>query len=516
VSSTTAARAGGPDPARPAGEPGPGRPDGGRDGVPPPQQSFASGARILTIGIASTGIFTFLYLAIASNVLSPPAYSRISLCWAIMFVILSVIYRPIEQLLSRTIADRRARGLHGHLLRVPAAIQFGFAVLFLIVALVLRDQIQHGMFDGSATLYWILVIGVLAYAGSYFARGWLAGHQRFALYGGLVFFESTSRFLFPLAVAVGIGTGQGAVGLGMAVAPFASLSVMPFAFRRIRGHVPGSHPTIGGPRRARPSDADAVVAVVAADAAGAGEGPVQAQLDESGAGLTMRHGAGFAVSVLGIMFSEQMLMNAGVLIVAAKVGGGNLTTGIVGFVFNVMLIVRAPLQLFQAIQTSILPHLAGLEANESADEFHQAIRTTILVIAAFGAAVAVGLLAIGPPVMTAVLGSKGFTYGRLGLAAVGLGMGLHLVSGTLNQAALARGRAAAAAVAWLISAGLFVAWVSTGGGTQNAEVARVEVGYLGATAVLTVLLWLLYRRGPATLHSPRGGADALVRGGRIA
>ena len=68
-------------------------------------------------------------------------------------------------------------------------------MLFLIVALALRDQIQQGMFDGSAALYWILVIGVLAYAGSYFARGWLAGHQRFALYGGLVFLESTSRFL---------------------------------------------------------------------------------------------------------------------------------------------------------------------------------------------------------------------------------------------------------------------------------------------------------------------------------
>ena len=31
-----------------------------------------------------------------------------------------------------------------------------------------------------------------------------------------------------------------------------------------------------------------------------------------------------------------------------------------------MLIVRAPLQLFQAIQTSILPHLAGLEAQAKA------------------------------------------------------------------------------------------------------------------------------------------------------
>src|SRR5690349_16064435 len=103
--------------------------------VAPSNQSFAAGARILSIGIASTGIFTFLYLATASHVLDPASYSRISLCWAIMFVILSVIYRPIEQLLSRMIADRRARGLHGHPLRIPAAIQFGFACVFLVVAL---------------------------------------------------------------------------------------------------------------------------------------------------------------------------------------------------------------------------------------------------------------------------------------------------------------------------------------------------------------------------------------------
>ena len=168
------------------------------------QPSYASGARVLSIGIASTGIFTFLYLALASRSLDPSSYSRISLCWAIMFVILSVIYRPIEQLLSRTIADRRARGLHGHPLRIPALIQFSFATLFLIVALAMRSEIEQGIFDGSSALYWILVIGVLAYAASYFARGWLAGHQRFALYGGLVFLESTSRFMFALAVAVGL------------------------------------------------------------------------------------------------------------------------------------------------------------------------------------------------------------------------------------------------------------------------------------------------------------------------
>ena len=132
-------------PPRP--EPGPGHVNGGDPSAKQP--SYASGARVLSIGIASTGIFTFLYLATASHALDPASYSRISLCWAIMFVILSVIYRPIEQLLSRTIADRRARGLHGHSLRIPALIQFSFAILFLIVALAMRTEIEQGIFDGS-------------------------------------------------------------------------------------------------------------------------------------------------------------------------------------------------------------------------------------------------------------------------------------------------------------------------------------------------------------------------------
>jgi O-antigen/teichoic acid export membrane protein len=468
-------------PPPPASGPPPSEPEAGGS----ERTSFVSGARVLSIGIASTGIFTFAYLAVASHVLDPSSYSRISLLWAIMFVILSVIYRPIEQLLSRTIADRRARGHAQHSLRVPAAIQFGFAALFLIAALSLRHQIERGMFDGSGALYWILVIGVLAYAASYFARGWLAGHQRFALYGALVFLESTSRFLFALAVAVGIGSGQGAVGLGMAVAPFASLCVIPFAFAHIRLRGPSGVP--------------------AADAAG--EGPVSAQLEEASANLSLRHGAGFAVAVVGIMLSEQALMNGGVLIVAASAGGGSLTGGLTGFVFNVMLIVRAPLQLFQAIQTSILPHLAGLEAREDAAEFHRAIRVTILAIAAFGLAVALGLLIVGPPVMTAFLGDKGFPYDRYGLALVGLGMGLHLSAGTLNQAALARGRAAWAAAAWLVAAAVFVIFVALP--TITSEVTRVEVGYFGATAVVCGLLMLVYRRGPGT-PAPAAAASAIA------
>ncbi|QEC48643.1 hypothetical protein FSW04_14385 [Baekduia soli] len=410
-------------------------------------RSFGSGARILSIGIAATGLFTFAYFSVARHVLEDDAYGRVSTLWAVLFVVMSVIYRPVEQLLSRTIADRRARGsAGGHPLRVPALIQLAFAATFLVVALALRGPIQDGLFDGESSLYWVLVGAALAYAASYFARGYFAGHQWFGLYGGLVLFESLSRFAFPVAVAVGISTGETAVALGIVAAPLASLCVIPWALGR---HEAGAAAAQDVPR----------------------------------ARGDMRQGAGFAGSVALIQLGEQTLLNAAVLLVP--------DSGKAGVVFSALLIARAPLQLFQAVQTSLLPHLAGLEATEGHAAFARAIRQTILVIVAFAGAVAVGLLAIGPWVMD-VLFPSDQGYGRLGLAVIAVGMGLHLAAGTLNQAALARGRAHQAAAAWIVAALAFVVWMVLP--IVGDELARAEVGYAGGAGLLCALLWTLYRR----------------------
>jgi O-antigen/teichoic acid export membrane protein len=413
-------------------------------GAPQPD-AYARGARILSVGIASTGVFTFAYFAVASHVLDADAYGAVSLLWAVLFVVISVIYRPVEQLLSRTIADRRARGHHGgHPLRIPLLVQAGFALAFLVVALALREPLED-VFD-SATLYWIFVGATLAYAASYFARGYLAGHQWFGLYGGLVLFESLSRFCFPVAVAVGIASGQSAVAFGILAAPVASLLVVPWALAR--------HSAAG-----------------------------EATVDERA--LTLRAGAGFALSVAAIQLAEQALLNAAVLTVSATA-----TTALAGVVFNALLITRAPLQLFQSIQTSLLPHLSGLEATEGHEAFARAIRITVLAIIGFAGVVALGLLAIGPWAMDVLFG-QGYDYGRVGLAVIALGMGFHLCAGTLNQAALARGHARGAATMWLVAAAAFIVWMVLP--VIDDELVRAEVGYAGAAALLCALLGSLYR-----------------------
>ena len=138
------------------------------------------------------------------------------------------------------------------------------------------------------------------------------------------------------------------------------------------------------------------------------------------------------------MFSEQTFLNAGPIIIRSLQGATE-----AGFIFNVLMLARAPLQLFQSISTSILPHLTRLHTSDEPDsgerEFGHTVRMVLLGVAAFTALVTVVVLIAGPKCMQIAFGKK-FTYDRLGLLLVTFGMGLYLSSVTLNQACVAMGQ----------------------------------------------------------------------------
>jgi O-antigen/teichoic acid export membrane protein len=437
--------------------------------------TYGRGAAILSVGIGVTGLVTYAYFALASHTLSEHDYGGITLLWSAVFITVSVLYRPVEQLLSRTIADRDARGREGREhLRVAATIQLSLGAAFAAAALALRGPIQDDLFGGSETLYWVLIAAVLCYAASYFARGFLAGNHRFGLYGGLVFMEAVSRCLFALAVAVGIASGQSVVALGIAAAPLVSLAVVPWALgSRLRA----SHQSSVNSHQ-ETADAEAFEHAAAAE-------PTPKEPE-----FSLRHGTGFAVAVLLVMLSEQTFLNAGPLLVKATEGDRG--AALAGFTFNVLLIARAPLQLFQAIQTSILPHLTRLRASGEADPFRRSVNVTLTAIAGFAGAVALAMLVAGPFVMDVVFGGD-FDYDRGGLVLIAVGMGLYLSAATLNQALLARGLTRQACVCWVASACGFVALLLVPG--FEDRVLQVETSYVAAALILCGLLYGLYRRG---------------------
>lgn len=450
-------------------------------------RDYGKTAGFLTIGVGLTGLLTYLYFFIGSHDLSKQQYGEITVLWSAVFITVSTLYRPVDQLLSRHISEHLERGeTDAATVKVAAKIQVSLALAFAVVALILRGPLQDGLLEGNSALYWVFFSSVLFYAASYFARGYLAGHQLFGLFTGLILSESVFRTMFGVAVIVGLLSGQTAYAIGIVAAPLLSLMVVPFAitrrsrreaFEREAGRREAESPESGAP------------------------GGTEADAPAEETVFSFAHGAGFVGSVFLIMFSEQVFLNAGPLVVRGIEGAAA-----AGFIFNVLMIARAPLQLFQAVSTSILPHLTSLHHSKepgSEEEFHHSVRMVLLGLLAFTAVVAAVVLVAGPKLMQLAFSDK-FTYDRPDLLLVTAGMGLYLAAVTVNQASLAQGQARRASIRWISCAVFFIVWtllpfISDGN-------LRVEIGFtLTALILLSSLFWI-YR------HPDGIGEDVPIEG----
>jgi O-antigen/teichoic acid export membrane protein len=436
-------------------------------------REYGRTAGVLTVVLGVAGGLTYLFFAAASHALNGDQYGTIVVLWAVVFITISTVFRPVEQLLARSIADLDAQGKPiAHTLRIAAAIQLGLAGVLAVVAVAARGPLQDDLLGGDSTLFALMLVAVLGYGVSLFIRGAVAGSRQFGSYTAIVLVDSVARLAFALIVAIGLASGERTVAVGIAVAPLASLLVAPLALRgrrRRRATTPGAPP--GG---------------------------------EQG-GMSLAEGGGFTAAVLAMMLTEQVLLNGGVLFARAENGAAA-----AGFVFNMLMVARAPVVLFQAVAASLLPHLTRLRAQpELSDEgaFRLSVRLTIQVILGLAAVAVLTMLVAGPPLMHVAFGTN-FDYDRAGLVVVAAGMGAYLSAATLNQAALARGQARPAAICWALCGAAFIVWNLL----PFLDVARrVEVGYAGASALLCVLIYLLYRRPGAETGSgvPPGSLQEL-------
>ncbi len=414
---------------------------------------YGRSAAQLTIALGLAGVLTYVFFAISSRALDKDDYGEIVVLWSAVFLLSATLFRPIEQLLARTLAERDQAGAGtADALAAAAKIQAGLCAAAIAVLLVLRGPIEDNLFSDEPGLYWALLVALAGFACAFYARGFLAGRGQFLLYAVLLQIEVLLRLAFALIVAIGLANGTPLIAAGIALAPFAGLAVIPLA---VRG---------GRPNAVEPDP---------------GASPLA---DE----LTLGAGGAFAGAVLLMMLSEQVLVSSGALFVRAAEGAAA-----AGFIFNVLMVARAPLLLFQAVAASLLPHLTRLRARgdeQGRDAFETSLSSTMILIAGFAAATTVGVLAIGPQVMQLAFGDK-FTYDRLGLAIVAVGMGFYLVAASLNQAALAQGQARRAAVPWVICACAFVACNLLYPGDAYRA---VEIGFTGAAVLLAALLWYVY------------------------
>jgi O-antigen/teichoic acid export membrane protein len=424
-------------------------------------RGYGRSAGLLSVAVALAGALTYVFFALASHALDREDYGRVVVLWSVMFVAISVLFRPVEQLLSRTIAELDSNGQPaGPALRVAAQIQIAVAAAFLVVALVFRAEIEARLFDGDELFFWSLVASVLGFAASFYARGYLAGHGRFAGYSVLIVVDALAKVVLALAVAVGMLDGPDPIALGIAVAPGLSALL-----------------GLAGVR-------------LASARAGRTETP--------SAEFTLSRGGSFAGAMVLVMLGEQVLLNSGILIVRFED-----SVAASGFFFNVLMVARAPVVLFQAAATTLLPHLTRALAGEGGvDSFQASIRGTLLAVAGFAAVATVVVATAGPELMQLAFGDK-FTYGRADLVIIAVGMGAFLAATTLNQAVIAEGKAGEAAGCWMVAAVSLVVWSLL---PAFDVIRRVELGFTAASFLLALLLFAVYRRGAGAGRLEPGSA----------
>jgi O-antigen/teichoic acid export membrane protein len=401
-----------------------------------------SDAALMSIGTLASGVLAYAFNVLAARALGPAAYGAVGALWGGMFLLAVLLFRPIEQTISRAVADHVARGEDARgVLRSAAGLTTIVTATALLGCVLAWAPITDRLFGGEPVLTVALMAGLAGYALSYFARGVVGGVQWFGGYGLVLLADGAIRFLVALPLLIVASQTVAAVAIAAAAAGGA---LAPLASRR-RGAM---RRLVGGTRGT----------------------------------FAVGSAVKFAMPAAVIAGCEQVLVSGGPLLVL--IAGGEGAAAAAGVLFAATLLVRAPVFLLQGVQASLLPSLTTFRARGDEASLHRATVKVALILAGFAAAMAAGALAVGPFAMTLLYGDE-FTAGRVDLALLCVGIGGFMAAGVFCQAALARTQAWHAARAWGAGAVAFVVLELVLSGTAFH---RVSVAFAAGSSIAGLLL----------------------------
>jgi O-antigen/teichoic acid export membrane protein len=408
------------------------------------------------LGLIVNGICTYGFLVVAARALGPVEYEPLGVLWMAVFLAGPGFFLPLEQEVSRALADRRGRGVIGTGPVVKRAAVLG---ALLVAALVLTGLLLGSLM--TATFFngkWILVVTLVGtffgFYATHLARGTFSGVVRFRPYSVLIGTDGLYRFLLCAALAVaGVGVA-GPYGLILAVAPLLAVATAVLGQRNIIT-----------------------------------DGP-----DAPWSELSSSLGWLLVGSVLA-----QTLPNIPVLVadqLADEAQSGEVSQLQVGTVVS-----RVPLFLFLAVQAALLPKLSALASAGRIEEFKSGFRRLMVVVVAIGAIGTVAAFLIGPWVLSLFFGAE-FDPGSRTLGLLAAGSALYMVALAMAQAVIALHGQVQQAAAW--AAGLlgFTVTVVVTSILDYDLFLRAELGLLVGTGVAAAAM------AAAVGQRIRSGAEA--------
>jgi O-antigen/teichoic acid export membrane protein len=400
-----------------------------------------SGLGSVGSGVLGAGVLTYLFLSLAGRVLGPVGFAPLSTLWALTFIVGPGLFLPVQQELGRVIGGQRGERGGARAARKVLLIAVGMVVVVGVAALAAGSWLTRELFDGHWALLWCFEGALAAYAVSFTARGVLSGLGDFKDFGRLVVAESAARLVIGGILALLGGRSAATFGVAIAAAPLVSTLIVTRLGARTR-LAPGQPTTWRDATRA------------------------------------------MGWLVLGAMLA-QSLANTGPL--AVQLLATPSEEGQAGRFLSALVLARLSLYLFQAVQATLLPNLAGLVAAGRTSELTLALRRLTSVCLVLVVVSTIGAYVLGPLAVRLLFGAD-FTLTRTTMALLAGASSVLVLATALSGAAIAAAGHRLNAAAWALGMIGFVV------GTLLADglFLRVELGYLlgSCTVAVALLLWL--------------------------
>src|SRR5918998_1415044 len=403
-----------------------------------------TGTAAVGVGLMVAGISAYGFLVLADKALSKAEYSPLAALWSLVFLAGPGLFLPLEQEISRALAERRARNQGGlPVVRRAATIGVGLGLgVFVLLIATARLSVDH-LFDGQILLLVGLALGLAGALAGHLTRGCLSGSGQFRGYSAYLGADGFIRVLGAAAcILIGVNTA-GPFGVAVGIA---GLLAVPVAL------------------------------------------------------LVQRAEVG---SALGLLLVSSIcafaIMNIGPVVV--KLLADESQNEAAGRFVNGVIVARIPLFLFQAVQASLLPKLSALAHSGHLGDFRGGLKRLLIAVGGLALVGSIGGALLGPFVVEIMFPGSDLGSRTMGLLAAGAG--LYMLAMACAQALIALGGHADQTVGWTLglSTLLLTAWL-----VSDDLFLRVELGVLVGSAVVFVAMGaMLLRRlaaaGPLSVES---------------
>lgn len=359
----------------------------------------------LVSGVGASAVSTYVYLIVVAREVGPVEYAAFSAYWAVIAIVGTGVYIPIENETARRGVDVPLTEGRGSLLRSAVGAAMVATAVLSIVLLVSWPAVD-GFFDGDVLLGLALAVGCLAYSLQIPVKGVLSAQRHYRRYASVLGSEAVIRVVLVVLLVAVADQGAGVLAFVVAAAALGSAAV---------GRL--------------------------------GVGPSR------GAGvLPLLRSAGVLIAGAAAL---QTLLGAPVLVARLIAPAGQ--EAIAGTLLAAIVVARIPVFVFQSVEALVVPRIAELAVGGDMPRLHTLVRRVVLLVAGLAAITTATWWSIGPEIVGLMFGAD-FVVTHSTMALLGLGTGVFMLALIASDITISLRGHREMAVCWVV--GLVVAVLS--------------------------------------------------------